>query len=162
MTPIDATSAAETSTCPPREDDAFRELAQLLGARWTLLILRQAFAGTTRFNDFRAALRIPPESLVGRLNALLDAGLMERRNYTGVSRPRAEYHLTPDGLELAPVIVGLAQWCSDRSTTIAELTIPFERESTKPVRAVLIDDAGRTVDPCHVGVCTPQSRAAQP
>src|SRR5215472_14603577 len=83
--------------------------AELLGERWTLLIIRELVLGTTRFNDFQRALsQISPTLLTKRLNQLEDAGLLVRK--TMPSQKRIEYHPTAASKELKPIILGLGEW----------------------------------------------------
>jgi DNA-binding HxlR family transcriptional regulator len=82
---------------------------EVVGERWTLLILRDAFMWFTRFEQFEQRLKLAPNILTKRLRALTEAGVMERRRYQ--ERPeRHEYVLTPSGRELFPVIMGLMSW----------------------------------------------------
>jgi DNA-binding HxlR family transcriptional regulator len=82
---------------------------ELIGERWTLLILRDAFLGVTRFEQFQQRLKLAPNILTKRLRTLTDAGTLERRRYQ--ERPeRHEYVLTDAGKELFPVLVGLMRW----------------------------------------------------
>jgi DNA-binding HxlR family transcriptional regulator len=80
--------------------------ADLLGEAWTLLILRDALDGFTRFDDFQRDLGIAPNTLTRRLSALVDAGLLERRRYTQ-RPPRDEYVLTARGRDVRPIVVAL-------------------------------------------------------
>ena len=83
--------------------------AELLGERWTLLIIRELVLGTTRFNDFQRVLsQISPTLLTKRLNQLQEAGLVVRK--TMPDRRRMEYHPTAACKELQPIIGGLGQW----------------------------------------------------
>lgn len=83
--------------------------AELLGERWTLLIIRELVLGTTRFNDFQRALsQISPTLLTKRLNQLEDAGLLVRKRIPG--QRRTEYYPTPAGNELKAIILGLGEW----------------------------------------------------
>jgi DNA-binding HxlR family transcriptional regulator len=83
--------------------------AELLGERWTILIVRELLIGTTRFNDFQRALsQISPTLLTRRLNQLQECGLVLRKTLPG--QRRTEYQLTPAGRELEPVILGLGEW----------------------------------------------------
>jgi DNA-binding HxlR family transcriptional regulator len=84
----------------------------VIGDSWTLLIVREALiTGSTRFQDFRDALGIASNILTGRLAALVDHGLMERRTYQELgSRPRHEYVLTEAGRSLSTVIAALSDW----------------------------------------------------
>ena len=82
---------------------------ELVGERWTLLIIRDALLGVTRFEHFQDRLKIAPNILSKRLRTLVDAGVMERRRYQ--ERPeRHEYALTEAGKELLPVVLSLARW----------------------------------------------------
>jgi DNA-binding HxlR family transcriptional regulator len=83
---------------------------ELVGERWTLLIVRNAlFAGARRYGDFQKRLGIATNVLKVRLDGLVDAGIMERRNY---SRDPGlyEYLLTDKGRELVPTILALTEW----------------------------------------------------
>ena len=83
--------------------------AELLGERWTLLIIRELVLGTTRFNDFQRALsQISPTLLTKRLQQLEEAGLLIRK--TLPNQRRSEYHPTPASKELKPIILGLGEW----------------------------------------------------
>ena len=82
---------------------------EVVGERWTLLILRDAMMGVTRFEVFQRRLGIAPNMLTKRLRALTDAGVLERRMYS--ERPaRYEYVLTAEGEEFFPVVMGLMRW----------------------------------------------------
>jgi len=81
----------------------------LVGERWTLLILRDAFNGVRRYEDFAARLPIARNVLARRLQKLVNHGVLRRVRYQD-HPPRYEYRLTPAGMELYPVIVALAQW----------------------------------------------------
>jgi DNA-binding HxlR family transcriptional regulator len=81
----------------------------LVGDRWTLLVVREAFLGNRRFEDIQRRLGVARNVLTDRLGRLVDDGLLERVRYS--ERPeRFEYHLTEKGLDLWPVIVALMQW----------------------------------------------------
>jgi DNA-binding HxlR family transcriptional regulator len=82
---------------------------ELVGERWSLLIIRNAlFAGATRFGDF-LTLGIATNILKSRLDRFVAAGIMERRS-NAASPEHFEYVLTDKGRELAPVIVALTEW----------------------------------------------------
>lgn len=82
---------------------------ELIGDRWTLLIVRDASRGVRRFDDFRAGLGVAHNVLSDRLSRLTEAGVLERRRYQ--ERPdRYEYHLTPQGTDLWPVLMSLLLW----------------------------------------------------
>src|SRR3954454_13011448 len=74
---------------------------EVLGERWTFLVVREALAGTTRFADFRATLGVAPDVLTTRLNTLVEAGVLERRPYQDDGRrTRQEYVVTRAGDDL--------------------------------------------------------------
>ncbi|GAA5160178.1 helix-turn-helix domain-containing protein [Pseudonocardia eucalypti] len=84
---------------------------EVLGERWTLLILREAFRGATRFSEFREALGIAPDVLTQRLGVLVDAGVLEKRSYREPgSRGRDAYHLTDSGQAVKLILGALQQW----------------------------------------------------
>jgi DNA-binding HxlR family transcriptional regulator len=80
-----------------------------VGEWWSILILRDAFRGCSRFDDFQKSLNIAPNMLTRRLNALVDARLLERRRYS-VRPPRDEYVLTAAGRDFRPVLLALLAW----------------------------------------------------
>lgn len=77
---------------------------EILGERWTLLIVRDAFHGLTRFDEFQRSLGVATNVLSGRLRKLVDAGVLER------ARPRGAYELTQKGRDLFPVLVTMIAW----------------------------------------------------
>jgi DNA-binding HxlR family transcriptional regulator len=82
---------------------------EVVGERWTLLIIRDAFLGRSRFDEFQESLGIARNVLTDRLNRLVDEGILERVRYS--ERPeRYEYRLTPKGRELNIALAGLRQW----------------------------------------------------
>src|SRR2546422_4519099 len=81
----------------------------LVGERWTLLILREAFFGVRRFGQLARNLDIPRPTLSSRLRSLVDAGLLERVRYAR-NPDRHEYRLTDAGRDLFPAIVALMRW----------------------------------------------------
>jgi DNA-binding HxlR family transcriptional regulator len=82
---------------------------ELIGERWTILIIRELVLGTRRFSDFQRALsRISPSLLTKRLKDLEKAGILVKKTQQG--RRGYEYFLTPAGRQLSPVIEHLATW----------------------------------------------------
>ncbi|WP_410644098.1 winged helix-turn-helix transcriptional regulator [Amycolatopsis sp. lyj-346] len=84
--------------------------ADVLGEPWTLLILRNATAGTTRFEDFRTQLGIADNVLTTRLGKLVDRGLLTKLPYRDGGRTRHEYRLTQAGSDALPVLHALGAW----------------------------------------------------
>lgn len=97
-------------TRPYDQDCPIARTLDVLGDRWTLLIIRDMFMGMTRFNQFlESSSGMPPKILSNRLKKLVDSGLVERRVYS--EHPlRAEYHLSDKGLTLFPVIKAIGRW----------------------------------------------------
>jgi DNA-binding HxlR family transcriptional regulator len=82
---------------------------EVLGERWTLLIVRDAILGVHRFDDFQRSLGVARNVLTDRLGRLVDAGILEREPYQ--EHPvRHEYRLSPMGRELGLPVIGLMQW----------------------------------------------------
>jgi DNA-binding HxlR family transcriptional regulator len=91
------------------QDCSIARALEVVGERWSLLIVRDALFGVRRFSDFVEHLEIPKGVLSARLRALVDAGVLERRadpDHAG----RAVYELTSRGRELWPVVHSLAHW----------------------------------------------------
>src|SRR5215217_3726249 len=80
-----------------------------VGEWWSILILRDALHGLTRFDEFQKSLGIAPNMLTRRLNALVEAGLLARRRYSQ-RPPRDEYVLTARGRDFRPVLLALMAW----------------------------------------------------
>ncbi|MFI6422625.1 winged helix-turn-helix transcriptional regulator [Streptomyces sp. NPDC050842] len=82
---------------------------EIVGERWTLLILRDAFYGVRRFGEFAAHLAVPRAVLTDRLTTLVEAGVLDRRRETDTGR-REVYVLTPKGVALWPAVRALTAW----------------------------------------------------
>ena len=92
------------------QDCSAARALELVGERWSLLILRDAmFRGYRRFSQFQKGLGIATNILTRRLEAFVAAGLMERKRPRKPGDP-AEYRLTRKGLELKPVVIALTEW----------------------------------------------------
>ena len=123
----------------------------VLGERWTLVILREAFSRRRRFEDIQRDLGIARNILADRLQRLVAEGILERRAYQ--QRPeRFEYRLTDKGRDLYPVLIALMQW-GDRYTA-GEAGPPVELihelcgEHTHP--RLVCDHCGEPIDPRDV------------
>jgi DNA-binding HxlR family transcriptional regulator len=81
----------------------------VVGDKWTLLVLRDAFYGVRRFGDFTRDLGIARNVLTDRLGRLVEAGVLERRQYEQ-HPPRFEYRLTAKGRDLLPVLLTMMHW----------------------------------------------------
>jgi DNA-binding HxlR family transcriptional regulator len=93
----------ETQPCP------IARSLERVGEWWNILILRDAFLGATRFEQFQTSLGISPNMLTRRLTGLVEAGLLERRRYCD-RPPRDEYVLTARGQDFRPVLWSLLAW----------------------------------------------------
>jgi DNA-binding HxlR family transcriptional regulator len=83
----------------------------LIGEKWTLLVLRDAFNGVRRFDDLHRRIGAPRQVLSARLTHLVEAGILRRVPYREPGqRQRDEYRLTDKGLALYPVLVALMRW----------------------------------------------------
>lgn len=102
-----------------------------------MLILRDAWSGLTRFEQFRRNLGIAPNILTRRLAALTEAGLLERHRYAE-RPPRDEYRLTAQGRAFLPVLVALGRWGGDHFGD-AGTTRLVDAETGREVDAVVID-----------------------
>jgi DNA-binding HxlR family transcriptional regulator len=89
------------------QDCSLARSLEVLGERWTMLVLRDCFFGIRRFSDFRAHLEIPRAVLSTRLGELTAAGVLRREPYR---QGREEYVLTERGIALWPALYALLQW----------------------------------------------------
>jgi DNA-binding HxlR family transcriptional regulator len=93
------------------ENCSIRRTLDIVGEKWTLLVMREAFYGGRRFADFHRALGCARNILSARLKTLVDEGILIQEPYRDPgSRSRFEYRLTEKGLELFPALVALMQW----------------------------------------------------
>jgi DNA-binding HxlR family transcriptional regulator len=82
---------------------------EVLGERWTLLVIRDVFNGLRRFDEIQADLGVARNVLATRLSRLVDEGILEKRAYQR-HPPRYEYFLTEKGLDLWPVMITMMHW----------------------------------------------------
>lgn len=122
-------------------DDMNCSVAQTLdvvGDPWTLLIVRDALFGVTRFDDFQRRLGIPRTTLSSRLTTLVEHGVMERREYESAPA-RHDYVLTPKGRALHPVVVAMLQW-GDEWSSLPEPPITLvDADTNKEIDPIYID-----------------------
>jgi DNA-binding HxlR family transcriptional regulator len=123
----------------------------IVGERWTLLVLRESFAGVRRFEAFQRNLGIARNILADRLHKLVAAGVLERRRYQ--DRPaRYEYCLTERGLDLYPALLALLSW-SERHLAPA---------AGDPPATLTHERCGQAVEPHLVcGACGGELRARE-
>jgi DNA-binding HxlR family transcriptional regulator len=84
---------------------------EILGERWTLVVLREVFSGLRRFDEMRERTGIPRQVLTNRLALLVDQGILRRVPYQEPGRRvRNEYRLTEKGFDLYPILVAVREW----------------------------------------------------
>jgi DNA-binding HxlR family transcriptional regulator len=126
----------------------------ILGERWTLLILREALAGKTRFADFERKLGLPADTLADRLSTLVDYGIMTRGSYQEPGqRSRPSYHLTAIGRELHIVVGALSDW-GDKHLPCEDGPSMFRRarRTGRAVHVGFIDELGYEIHPDDVAI----------
>jgi DNA-binding HxlR family transcriptional regulator len=129
---------------------------EVVGERWSLLIIRDAFYGRTTFSEFRESLGISGDILTARLNKLVEEGVLERRPYRPEgggpgSRERHDYHLTAAGRQLRPVLGALLDWGdTNRPTGFGPASLLVDTRTGQPVRLAFVDGQGEEVDLAQV------------
>lgn len=121
---------------------------EIIGDRWTLLVLRDLFVGVTRFDDIRRDLGIATNVLTERLALLTDHGVVERREYQA-HPPRHDYLLTEKGRDLFPVLAALVGW-GDR----------WEADDTGPPALLVHDRCGQVSTPVTRCACCGEPMSA--
>ena len=117
---------------------------EIVGERWTLLIIRDAFLGLRRFDEFQESLGIARNVLTDRLGRLVEEGILERVRYS--ERPeRYEYHLTKKGRQLDVALAGLRQW-GDTYLSKTPPRILRRRSDKKAVIAAFVPEGARTLE----------------
>lgn len=109
-----------------------------VGEWWSMLILREAFYGVTRFDELQKNLGIASNMLTRRLGALVEAGLLERHRYSE-KPPRYEYLLTPRGRDFRPVLIALMAWGNRHFAPEGLSTFLLDEQTGKAVDPVLVD-----------------------
>jgi len=133
----------ESMACP------VARAADVLGDSWNMLILREAFYGHTRFDEFIAELGIASNTLTRRLNELVENGLLEKRLYSE-KPPRYEYLVTPKGQDFRPVLLTLMAWGNKHATTRRQPVRLIDTATGEPVELALIDArTGKPIGPGH-------------
>jgi DNA-binding HxlR family transcriptional regulator len=132
---------------------------ELVGDRWTLLIVRDLVLGLSRFDELLESLGVATNVLTDRLNRLVDGGIVERVRYS--ERPeRFEYRLTAKGRELGVVLLALMQW-GDRHISARPPRIARRRSDRKRVSVALVAADGTPVKPGELELVPgPGARAA--
>lgn len=117
----------------------------VVGEKWSLLIVRNAFRGQTKFSEFRENLGVPSDILSARLASLVDAGVLEKRAYREPgSRERSSYHLTPAGEGLRLVIAAMKQWVDEYNPAPQGSTLRLvDPTDGAPLSLAYVDAEGR-------------------
>ncbi|MCE9640439.1 MAG: helix-turn-helix transcriptional regulator [Betaproteobacteria bacterium] len=135
-------------TCPIARSLAFA------GDAWSLLILRDAHAGLTRFDQFRKSLGIAPTILTRRLAALTEEGLLEKRRYSE-HPPREEYLLTAAGQDFLPVLFIIGAW-GRKHRGGGKLVRFLDAETGTEIKAVAVDEVtGARIGTRPIRIVTP-------
>ena len=138
----------DESPCP------IARTTDLIGDWWTPIVLREAFLGRRRFDDFQRALDLSRGVLAERLRRLVDEGLLEKRLYQQ-RPPRHEYILTEKGRAFYPVLAAMWRWGSDwlweqGSEPAVQL---YDSETGHPIRPRVVDEnTGAPIDVRRVRV----------
>ena len=120
----------------------------IVGEKWSLLIVRDLLRGSTRFSEFRTSLGLPTDVLTARLATLVDRGIVEKRPYReDGARERFSYHLTPAGEGLRIVVAALIQWGDEFDPAPKGVASRLVSADTRePVALGYFGDDGRRVD----------------
>ncbi|PXX61589.1 HxlR family transcriptional regulator [Nocardia tenerifensis] len=131
-------------------DDSVTRVVELLGDRWTILVIAEAFFGVRRFSDFARNIGITSRNLLtSRLRMLIDAGIFARTDEGG---GRVDYHLTAAGRELYPIIIAMMAWGDRHLTEPGGPPIVLEhRACGHPITPLMVCDHCRAeLDPREV------------
>ena len=118
-----------------------------VGEWWSILILRDALLGMTRFDQFQRSLDISPNMLTRRLNALVEADLLERRRYCE-RPPRDEYIPTEKGKDFWPVLCSLLAWGNKHFAPEGPSVVLVDRKTGRQSDPVVVDrESGELLTP---------------
>jgi DNA-binding HxlR family transcriptional regulator len=121
----------------PRSECPTARTLESVGEWWSILILRDAFQGCTRFDEFQQSLGIAPNILARRLKHLTAQGLFERRLYH--NKPKwYEYVLTQKGRDFFPVVVTMFAWGSKHLSAHGEALLMADRASSLRVEPIVV------------------------
>jgi len=109
-----------------------------VGEWWSILILRDAFAGLSRFDEFETSLGIAPNMLTRRLQALVNAGLLQKRRYSA-RPPRHEYVLTERGRDFRPVLLALLAYGNRHFAPEGASVMVVDAATGEPAEPAIVD-----------------------
>ena len=136
----------------PLDRCGMAKASEILGDRWSLLILREAFYGVMRFADMQADIGAPRSVLTARLAKLVDTGLLERFSYQeDGARARQAYRLTDRGRQLGVVFLAMKQWWDDGEDQAPMVNFVAEGEDN-PTRIIMADSAGEEVSLANIRI----------
>ncbi|HQT83949.1 MAG: hypothetical protein B7Z58_04225 [Acidiphilium sp. 37-64-53] len=128
-----------------------------VGEWWSILILRDAFHGLKRFDEFQKNLDIAPNMLTRRLHALLESGLLEKQRYSE-HPPRYDYVLTERGRDFRPVLSALLAWGNKHFAPEGPSVVLVDRQTVAELVPMMVD--GRTGKRVATGRCRAPARSA--
>jgi DNA-binding HxlR family transcriptional regulator len=133
---------------------------ETVGEWWSILILRDAFQGMTRFDEFQQSLGIAPNILSRRLAHLVATGMFTRRRYSE-RPPRHEYLLTAKARDFFPVLVALFAWGNRHLAPKGKSMLLADRQDVRVLKPVLVDAINMTPITPSNAVLVPGPRASR-
>lgn len=144
---VDLPKSVRRRALVPKEDCPMALAAEIIGDRWTLLILREAFYGVQRYDDMLADLGAPRSMLTDRLGKLIKRGLITRRPYQEPGdRKRYAYVLTSMGHDLALTLIALTQWGEDNILGGKAPVRVTDRNTGKRLQVKLVNETDDVVN----------------
>ncbi len=128
-------------------DCSVAQCLEVIGEWWSMLVVRDAFLGVTRFEDFQRRLGISRNILHQRLSKLVDQGVLARRPYSE-HPPRVNYLLTAKGRDLWPILTTMRQWGDQYAAPLGPPVVLVHTACGHETTAVLVcDECGERLDP---------------
>ncbi|OAJ46990.1 winged helix-turn-helix transcriptional regulator [Pseudomonas marginalis] len=127
-----------------RDECPIARSLERVGEWWSILIMRDALQGLRRFDEFSRSLGIAPNMLTRRLNALVEAGMLERRPYSE-RPPRDEYVPTAKGEDFRMVLMSLVAWGNRHYAEEGTSVELVERGTGRPLQPILASEQGQIV-----------------
>lgn len=141
---------ADRGTWVTQGDCPIEKAMAVVGSRNAMLVMREAFYGTSRFDDFAERVGMSSATTAANLRALVEAGLLAKAPYQDVgARTRHEYALTAAGTDLMPVVLGLFDWGMRHCAEPPPLELRHH-DCGEPVTVAMVCDGGHVVAPDEV------------